>query len=195
MRRALIGATLLLALVALGAGPGSGSAAAGQKKLVEGTVYDTTCAAVCIPECPPPPHCGPITASGQKANVICAQSGAARPQVVCPLYAGQSRLPYTVICLPGPSCGGVYPLYSGEGAVVTVRKRGSSQLMAKLPVVAGHFKARLAPGEYILRPYLPDPSCWSGDPERVSVAAGTQGPIPASLDVANGCAAQPDAAK
>jgi hypothetical protein len=185
MRRTGKGLVALALLVVFLAGLGSGSAAAaGHQKLVEGTVYDTTCATLCVPECPPPPHCGPITAR-VGSDVICAQR-----LIVCPLYESKPQ-----ICLQGSPCGGgAYPVYSGEGAVVNVRKRGSAKVLATLPVIEGHFKIRLAPGEYVLHPYLPEQSCWSGDPERVKVTARTQGPIPASVDVSNACAARPDAA-
>src|ERR1700709_586050 len=116
----------LAVLVALVAGLVAGSAgAAGQKKLVEGTVYDTTCATVCTPECPPPPHCGPIT-QAQTTKVVCAQRAASL--IVCPLYKP------AVVCVQATPCPGttVYPVYSGEGAVVKVRKRGSATVVATL---------------------------------------------------------------
>ena len=55
--------------------------------------------------------------------------------------------------------------------MVNVRKRGSATVLATLPVVEGHFKIRLGPGEYVLHPYLPEPQCWSGDRGRVKVDA------------------------
>src|ERR1700760_11120 len=73
----------LLALAALIAVLVSGSAtAAGGKKVVEGTVYDTTCSGVsCGVECPPPPHCGPITA-GAKRRIVCPLT---KRMIACPL--------------------------------------------------------------------------------------------------------------
>ena len=157
------------------------AAGAGSKKLVEGTVYDTTCAAACVPECPPPPHCGPVTAA--RTDVVCTQR-----RIVCPL----ERSPR--ICLPSTNCGS-YPVYSGEGAVVNVRKRGSATVLATLPIVEGHFKLRLAPGEYVFHPYLPEESCWSGEPATVKVTARLKSPVPATLDVSNHCVAHPDAGR
>ncbi|MFT3863172.1 MAG: hypothetical protein QM729_02785 [Solirubrobacterales bacterium] len=162
----------LVVLLVFGVGLGS-AAGAGHRKLVEGTVYDTTCATVCEPECPPPPHCGPITADS-RADVVCAQR-----IIVCPLEKATSASPY--------------PVYSGEGAIVHVRRRGSAKVLAQLKVVEGHFKIRLGPGEYVLHPYLPEEQCWSGEPELVKVTAKTQGPIPASLQVSDSCAAHPGA--
>jgi len=176
-----LGLAALVAVAALGAG--SASAGTGNKKLVEGTVYDTTCAASCVPECPPPPHCGPVTLSA-KAAVICAQR--ARPAIVCPLYK-------TVVCIQAPCPGpGVYPVYSGEGAVVKVRKRGSTSVLATIPVVEGHFEIRLAPGYYELRPFLPEPECWSGTKHEILVTAKAKSPVSSELTVANSCVAHPD---
>jgi hypothetical protein len=62
----------LVLVVAAPAGLMTGSASAGgSKKLVEGTVYDMTCATVCVPECPHPP-CGPVTQAGT-TKVVCAR--------------------------------------------------------------------------------------------------------------------------
>jgi hypothetical protein len=184
------GLGIVLAFVIL-AGLGSGSAAAaGNRKLVEGTVYDTTCATSCLPECPPPPHCGPITARMLNA-VVCPQ---AQRAIVCPLTVSGAGAATPRICLQGSPCGGItYPVYSGEGAVVNVRKRGSSNVLTTLPVLEGHFKIRLGAGEYVLHPYLPEAQCWSGLVERVKVTAKTAGPIPASIEVTNACVAYPDA--
>jgi hypothetical protein len=166
----------LMVLVAVMAGLVAGSAsAAGQKKLVEGTVYDTTCASACTPECPPPPHCGPIT-QDKRAAVICAQRAAGL--IVCPLYRS------------GVS---IYPVYSGEGATVKVRKRGSATVIATLPVVEGHFKIALGNGQWVFHPYLPEEPCWSGKPWQVKVFPKEQGPIPLQLLVSNSCVAHPDA--
>jgi hypothetical protein len=189
MRRIGIRLYCLVVLLTLLAGLGSGSAsAAGTKKLVEGTVYDTTCAATCVPECPPPPHCGPITAQSDRA-IVCPLRE--RRIIACPLAKADSA----IVCVQAEGCPtSGYPLYSGEGAVVKVRKRGSATVLATLSVVEGHFKIRLGPGEYVLHPYLPEEGCWSGDPERVTVGARTKGPIPVSVDVSNSCVAHPDAA-
>jgi hypothetical protein len=185
---ALAGALMLLALL-VGLGSGS-AAAAGTKKLVEGTVYDTTCATACMPACPPPPHCGPITANKASADVVCALRE--KRIIACPLETTNS----TVVCVRAEGCPtSAYPVYSGEGAVMKVRRRGSAAVIATLPVIEGHFKIRLGAGEYVLHPYLPEEPCWSGEPWRVKVTARTQGPIPVSVDVSNGCVAHPDAAK
>jgi hypothetical protein len=176
----------LVVLVAVVAGPVAGSAAAGgTKKLVEGTVYDTTCAASCVPECPPPPHCGPITQS-TTAKIICAQR---QRLIVCPLYAGSPR-----ICLPSSNCG-AYPVYTGEGAIVKVRKRGSATVLATLPVVEGHFKIRLGVGEYVFHPYLGEELCWTGEPVMQTVTSRLRSPVPVTLDVGNSCVAHPGVAK
>ena len=180
MRRLAI-ALGLAVLVAVVAGLGAGSAAAGgTKKLVEGTVYDTTCATSCTPECPPPPHCGPITA---KAKIVCAQR---RRMIACPLARR------TVVCVQAP-CPGPLPgsVYSGEGATVNVRKRGSATVLTTLPIVEGHFEVRLGPGEYVLHPRLSEEPCLVGVPLNVRVTARTQGPIPVSLTVGNTCVAKP----
>ena len=178
----------LAVLVALVAGLVAGSAVAGgQKKLVEGTVYDTTCATSCTPECPPPPHCGPITQE-QTTKVVCAQRAARL--IVCPLSKS------AVVCVQAVCPGSrPYPVYSGEGAVVKVRRRGSSTVLMTLPVVEGHFKVRLGFGEYMMRPFLPDPQCWAGPMMAVWVSRSLQGPVPTSLYVVNSCVARPDAAK
>jgi hypothetical protein len=175
----------LAVLVALVAGLVAGSATAGgPKKLVEGTVYDTTCATACTPECPPPPHCGPIT-QDQTTKVVCAQRAARL--IVCPLYKS------AVVCVQAPCPGPTpYPVYSGEGAVVKVRKRGSATVLATLPLVEGHFKIRLAPGYYEMRPFLPEPECWSGTKHEVLISPKATGPVSAELWVANSCVAHPD---
>jgi hypothetical protein len=177
MRRGLV--CLAVLAIAL-AGLGSGTAVAGSKKLVEGTVYDTTCVTVCRPECPPPPHCGPVTQEG-KTNVICAQAS-----IVCPLYDGAAR-----ICLPSSNCGG-YPVYTGEGSLVNVRKRGSATVIARLPIVEGHFQIRLAPGEYVFHPYYAEEGCWSGEPITARVTAKLSSPVPVTLDVTNSCVMHAD---
>jgi hypothetical protein len=180
----ILGAMALVALVALFVA--GSAAAAGNKKLVEGTLYDTTCAGVaCGVECPPPPHCGPITAQRQ-ARIMCPL---AERMIACPLSRAS-----VIVCVQAEGCPGTSdpPAWSGEGAVVTVRKRGATNTMAKLPVSEGHFSIRLAPGEYILRPYLPEPQCWSGEADRIAVAATMRGPIAAALSVSDSCVAHPD---
>jgi hypothetical protein len=153
------------ALVALFACLGSGTAAAGGKKLVEGTVYDTTCVTVCQPECPPPPHCGPIPVTKGKQNVICAQAS-----IVCPLY----RI--------APSS-----VYTGEGSLVNVRKRGSAVVIARLAIVEGHFKIRLAPGAYVFHPYMAEERCWSADPVTAFLTPKLTSPVQVALDATNTC--------
>jgi hypothetical protein len=189
MRRFVTLAGLAVLVVAVAGLVAGSAAAAGPTKLVEGTVYDTTgvVCATCAPECPPPPHCGPITQE-QTTKVICAQRAARL--IVCPLYKS------AVVCVQTP-CPGPrpYPVYSGEGAVVKVRKRGSSTVLATLPVVEGHFTVRLGLGEYMMRPFLPEPQCWSGPKMAVWVSGSLQGPLPSSLYVSNSCVAHPDVAK
>jgi len=183
-----VAALVLAVLVAVAAGLVAGSATAGgSKKLVEGTVYDATCATACVPECPPIP-CGPVT-QGAREKVVCAQQ---RRMIVCPLHgqAGEEASP--PICLPASGCV-FYPVYKGEGAVINVRRRGSGTLLATLPVVEGHFEIRLGPGEYILHPYLREEPCWSGVPSTVHVRARWKGPVSASVNVSNSCVAHPDA--
>lgn len=173
----------LAAFAALTAASVPGGASAAQnKKLIEGTVYDTTCATVCMPECPPPPHCGPVTQAASAA-VVCAQR--AKRLIVCPLSTSPR------ICLPSTNCGG-YPIYAGEGAIVKVRKRGSATVLATLPIVEGHFRLRLGPGEYVLHPYLPEEPCWSGGPAMLKVTPRLRSPVPVVIDVGNGCVAHPD---
>lgn len=179
MRRVSVALVGLMALVALVPG---GASAAQNKKLVEGTVYDATCVTVCAPECPPPPHCGPITQAG-RSDVICAQA-----TIVCPLHASPR------ICLPSSNCGG-YPIYSGEGSLVNVRRQGSATVLARLPIVDGHFKIRLGPGQYVFHPYMAEEQCWSAEPTTVRVGARLRGPVPATIDARNGCVVHTDAAK
>lgn len=176
----------LVAIAALVLALAVGSAAgAGSKKLVEGTVYDTTCATACVPECPPPPHCGPVTQAA-RTDIVCAQQ--AKRLIVCPLHASPR------ICLPSTNCGS-YPVYSGEGAIVNVRKRGSATVLATLPIVEGHFRLRLGPDEYVFHPYLPEESCWSGTPATLKLTVRLKSPVPVTLDVSNHCVAHPDAAR
>lgn len=181
------GSVAIVALVlALAAGSAAG---AGREKLVVGTVYDTTCATTCVPECPPPPQCGPVTAGRASADVVCAQRQ--KRIIVCPLQTGaaESSPP---ICLPESGCVS-YPVYAGEGAIVKVRKRGLATVLATLPIVEGHFKLRLDPGEYVFHPYLPEEPCWSGARATVKVTARLKSPVPVTLDVGNRCVAHPDA--
>jgi hypothetical protein len=154
------------------AGLGSGTALAANKKLVEGTVYDTTCVTVCQPACPPPPHCGPIPEPRSRNAAICA-----RASIVCPLYR----------IAPGGS------IYTGEGSLINVRKQGSATVLARLPIVEGHFKIRLAPGQYIFHPYMAEEQCWSAEPWRVEVTPREQSPIATSLGATNNCVVHADA--
>jgi hypothetical protein len=190
----ILGALALVALVALFV---AGSAAAtGNKKLVEGTLYDATCGTFCEPACPPPPHCGPITAGGTNSAIVCPL----RERIIaCPLVGSTSGSASSQACVPDTPCGedGTFPIYSGEGATINIRKRGSATVLATLPVVEGHFKIRLGPGEYVLHPYLPEPQCWSSIPPvlGLKVTARWKGPIKAPISVVDSCAAHPDAAK
>jgi hypothetical protein len=172
MRRVAAVFVAVVGLLALAPGWAS---AAGNAKVVEGTVYDATCVAVCMPECPPPPHCGPLPQAG-KSNVICAQA-----QIVCPLYGASPR-----ICLPSTNCGG-FPVYAGEGSLVNVRKRGSTTVLARLAIVEGHFKIRLTPGEYVFHPYMAEERCWSAAPTVAKVTAKLKSPVPVTLDATNRC--------
>jgi hypothetical protein len=183
LRARVLGMAVLVGLIALLV-TGSAAAAGGQKT-VEGTVYDTTCSGVaCGFECPPPPHCGPITAEG-KAGVVCPM---AERMIACPLSRATA-----IVCVQAEGCPGTtYPIWSGEGGVVKVRKRGSTAVLATVPIVEGHFKANLAPGYYEMRPFLPEPECWSGTKLDFLVSAKLKGPVPASLWVANKCVAHPD---
>lgn len=133
-----------------------------------------------MPECPPPPHCGPI--AGRASHpVICAQA-----QIVCPLYAAAR------ICLPSSDCGG-YPIYAGEGSLVNVRRRGSATVLARLPIVAGHFKIRLGPGEYVFHPYMAEERCWSAEPAMARVTRRLKSPVPVALQATNRCVVHADA--
>jgi hypothetical protein len=144
---------------------------------------------VCGVECPPPPHCGPITAAGTNSAIVCPLEE--RRMIACPLSRAS-----VIVCVQAEGCPGTTdpPVWSGEGGVVTVRKRGSTSLLAKLAVVEGRFSTRLAPGEYVLRPYLPEPQCWSGEPTTLSVVARAKGPLTAAVSVRNSCVAHPGAA-
>lgn len=179
---------LLTVFVTLFAGLDAGPATAGVKKLVEGTLYETTCGAACTP-CPPPCGPPPPIAQSRHSGQICAQQA---NQIVCPLIPSKRDAVAPAFCIEGQPCGVDYPVYSGEGAVVHVRKRGSSTVLATLPVVEGHFKLRLAPGEYVIHPYLPEPQCWQGTPAMVKVTAKMKSPVPVSVDVGNSCVAQPE---
>jgi hypothetical protein len=189
----ILGALALVALVAMFV---VGSATAvGNKKLVEGTLYDTTCGTFCEPACPPPPHCGPITAGGTNSAIVCPLRE--RRIIACPLGGSTSGRAASQSCVPDTPCGedGTFPIYSGEGATINVRKRGAATVLATLPVVEGHFKIRLGPGAYVLHPHLPEPQCWSsiGEAFPLEVSARWKGPITAPISVVNGCVAHPDA--
>jgi hypothetical protein len=177
MRRLGFASVTLMALAVFFVGLGSGPASAvGTKKLVEGTVFDATCATVCVPPCPPP--CGPVPmpAPKSRSKVICAQA-----QIVCPLYDASPR-----ICLPSSNCGG-FPVYTGEGSLLNVRKRGSSAVIARLPIVEGHFKIRLAPGEYVFHPYMAEEQCWSAEPVSIRIFRSLKSPVPVTLFASNRC--------
>lgn len=180
--------TVVMLVSALAAGP----AAAAGTKLVQGTLYDTTCAAACTPECPPPPHCGPITQAAA-GDVVCARRRIER-MIACPLHGAALAETSPPICLPAGGCV-PYPVYSGEGAEVKVRRRGSSKVLAALPVVEGHFEIRLGAGQYVFHPYLPEEPCWSGTPWIGKVSPREPGPIPISIDVSDSCVAHPGATK
>jgi hypothetical protein len=189
----ILGAMALVALVAMFV---AGSAtAAGNRKLVEGALYDTTCGTFCEPACPPPPHCGPITAGGTNSAIVCPLRE--RRIIACPLIGSTSGRVAMQACVPDTPCGedGTFPIYSGEGATINVRKRGSSTVLATLPVIEGRFKIRLGPGTYVLHPHLPEPQCWStiGEAFPLEVSARWKGPIKAPISVVNGCVAHPGA--
>jgi hypothetical protein len=177
----------LLALAALVMALVTGSAAAaGNKKLIEGTVYDTTCAAVaCGVECPPPPHCGPITAQSEE-QIMCPMG---ERMIACPLSRASA-----IACVRAEGCPGTttYPLYAGEGGVVKVRKRGSTAVLTTVRIIEGRFRIKLVPGYYAIRPFLPEPECWSGAKLTVWVDPAHPGPVPSTLRVANSCVAHPD---
>jgi hypothetical protein len=187
MRRGMPTLVALGAALMLLAGLGSGAAAAGGKKLVEGTVYDTSCGAACTP-CPPP--CGPVPAPQSRSDAVCAQR-----LIVCPLTMAGKAAASPEFCIQGRPCGTDYPVWEGEGAIVHVRRRGTSTVVASLPVVEGHFKVRLAPGQYVLHPYLPEENCLHGTPVTLKVEARMKSPVPASIDIGNSCVAHPDAAR
>ncbi len=146
---------------------------------VEGTVLDTTCEAGCQPECPPPPSC-------RAAKVACPQPGAGA-SIVCPLH----RAPLVCTeagCPPPPVETPEFPPYEGEAATVLIRRAGSAGVLGRVAVEAGHFRAHLAPGRYVLRAHVAEP-CWSGNRQVVEVEAGRW--IPVVLRVANGCVVHP----
>jgi hypothetical protein len=108
--------------------------------------------------------------------VICAQAS-----IVCPLYRAAPR-----ICLPSSNCGG-FQIYTGEGSLVNVRKRGSATVLARLPIVEGHFRIRLGPGEFVFHPYYAEEGCWSGEPVTARVTAKLKAPVPVTLNATNTC--------
>jgi hypothetical protein len=155
----------------------AGSAtAAGPKKVVEGTVYDTTCLGTTC-GCPTPPCGGPVTQG--RPDLICAEP---QRKIVCPLAKVAPDF-----CIQGQPCGTVYPVYEGEGAYVKIRKQGFSNVIATVPVVDGHFKVALGFGEYVMRPLSAEPQCWLGTKQAVLVSRGLHGPAPASLYVNSSC--------
>lgn len=181
MRRVGVGLTALLALGVFWTGLGSGSAATGSKKLVEGTVYDVTCVTVCQPPCPPP--CGPVPAPQRGPHaVICAQAS-----IVCPLNEAAIR-----ICLPSTNCGGS-PIYAGEGSLVNLRRRGSATVLARLPIVEGHFKIRLGPGQYVFHPYMAEERCWSAEPVTARITRKLKSPVLVTVNATNRCVVHADA--
>ncbi len=113
--------------------------------------------------------------------MVCAQR-----LIACPLYAGAPRT-----CLPSSNCGG-NPIYSGEGSLVNVRRRGSATVIARLPIVEGHFKLLLPPGEYVFHPYMAEEQCWSAAPVTTKIAPRLQGPVPVTLDANNRCVVHTD---
>ncbi|HEY0277910.1 MAG TPA: hypothetical protein VGC32_06545 [Solirubrobacterales bacterium] len=190
-----LGVSVLVALMAmLVAGS---AAAAGNKKLVEGTLYDVTCGTFCEPACPPPPHCGPITAEGTNSAIVCPLR--ATLIIACPLAGSPATGAAAQACLPDTPCGedGTFPIYTGEGATVNIRKRGSTTVLATLPVIEGHFKIRLGPGAYVFHPFLPEPQCLStiGTAFPFEVSARRKGPITAPISVVDSCVAHPGSAR
>jgi hypothetical protein len=111
-----------------------------------------------------------------RSDVICAQAS-----IVCPLYRAAPD-----ICLPSSNCGG-FPVYSDEGSLVNVRKRGSTTVLARLPIVEGHFKTRLGPGQYVFHPYMAEEQCWSAEPVTAAVTSRLKSPVPVTLDATNRC--------
>ena len=176
-RRMTMFALSTLLIVLAGVGP---AAAAGSKKLVEGTVYDSTCAGTTCGGCPPP--CGPVPVPQSRSDVICAQAS-----IVCPLATSKDAGASPNFCIQGEPCGVSYPIYSGEGSLVNVRKRGSATVIARLPIVEGHFKIRLAPGEYVFHPYMAEEQCWAAAPVTTRVIAKSSGAVPVTLDATNRC--------
>jgi hypothetical protein len=112
--------------------------------------------------------------------------------IACPLASEAAAETSPPVCLPASGCF-TYPVYSGEGATVNVRRRGSATVIASLPVVEGHFQIRLGPGDYVIHPYLPEEPCWSGQSTTVKVWAKYKGPIATSVVVADSCVAFPGA--
>jgi hypothetical protein len=162
------------------------AAAAGNRKLVEGTLYDASCGgAICGGECPPP--CGPIMQSRSRNDLTCAQT---QRRIVCPLASTSRAQRVVKVCsLGGPvPCGTEYPVYMGEGTVVTVRSKKTGRTIGPLPVVEGHFKVRLGPGYWVIRPYIPpEPNCWTGQ-QTIEVTAQMKSPVPVVVDVSDSCA-------
>jgi hypothetical protein len=181
MRRSVVTGGLVALVVALVVGS---AAAAPGKKVVEGTVYDTTCGGT-VCGCPTPPCGGPVTQG--RSDLICAEP---QRRIVCPLAKAAPDF-----CIQDQPCGTVYPVYEGEGAYVQVRRRGSAKVIATAPVVAGHFRLTLGFGEYVMRTFLPEPQCWQGTKQGVLVSRRLNGPAPAILYVDDACVAHPDLAR
>src|ERR1700753_4097778 len=133
MRRLGLGSVVLVVAAALALGAGS-AGATGARKLGGGTGDENHCrGATCSTSLPPrhsPPTGGPTTAQSREDRIVCAQ-----PQriVACPLAERAAATPD--FCVQGEPCGVDYPVYSGEGAVVKVRRRGAATVLATLPVV------------------------------------------------------------
>jgi hypothetical protein len=185
MRRVAIALSCLGALVLLLAGLGSGTAVAGSKKMVEGTVYDTTCPGTTCGGCPPP--CGPVPVPQKRNSAICAGAS-----IVCPLASAKRPAASPDFCIQGEPCGVSFPIYSGEGSLVNVRKRGSAKVIARLPIVEGHFRIRLAPGEYVFHPYMAEENCWSAETMITAVMANVKSPIAVTMNATDGCVVHPD---
>ena len=153
--------------------PGS-AAAAGNKKLVEGTVLRHDLRRTCVrPNARRRRTAGRSPRRDERGDRLPAGASAI---IACPLSRASA-----IVCVQAEGCPGTSRLPG------LVRRRGGGQrpqarlgaALATLPVVEGHFTIRLAPGEYVLRPYLPEPQCWSGEPTHRLGHREAKGPIPA----------------